>query len=390
MTIQPEPGPDHAFPTLVVIPVYNHAGTLRAVAQACLDLGLPVLVVDDGSSDAGLSVLAGLAVRTHRFERNRGKGAALLAGAALAQAWGFAAILTLDADGQHDPGDAPGLLRAAGPHWPCLAVGVRRMDSPEVPASSLFGRVFSNFWVRLECGQTLADTQSGYRLYPVAFLLATPFLTRRYTFEVEVLVRAAWGRLRLCSTPVSVQYLPGPARITHFRAFRDNLRLTCLHTWLVTRSLLPWPHPLAPGGAEAPSGPSWWRPKAFLQHLSHQHTAPKDLALAVWLGVFIGALPIIPFGLAVILYVSHRFKLNPLAAGAASNLCVAPFVPFLCIQAGHLLLHGRFWTDFSRQALLHQLHFRLFEWLLGSLLLGPILGLVPAWLSYRMAKRLQT
>jgi hypothetical protein len=386
MTLTLFPAP---FTTLLVIPVFNHAGTLRVVAEGCLKTGLPVLIVDDGSLDQGLAEVAGLAVRTHRLPVNRGKGGAILEAAALARDWGYDAILTLDADGQHDPADAAALLAAAEPRWPCIAVGARRMEGPDVPASSLFGRAFSNFWVRLECGQTMADTQSGFRLYPVAYLLATRFLTRRYSFEVEVLVRAVWGGLPVLTTPISVHYPPGDERITHFRAFRDNLRLTCLHTWLVTRSLLPWPHTKAPGAPPRPSIPSLWHPRAFLRHCSREYTSPRDLAMAVWLGVFLGSLPIIPFGLAAIVYASHRFRLNKLAAVAASNLCVAPFLPFLCIQGGHLLLTGHLWTDFSRQALLHQVHFRLFDWLIGALLIGPILALLPAFLVFRLAKSFQ-
>lgn len=385
----PDPGAASWPQTLVVIPVFNHAGTVRSVAQGCLELGLPVLVVDDGSTDGSFAAVADLPIRTHRFPANRGKGAAILAAAALARDLGYAAILTLDADGQHDPADAPRLLTAAAAAWPAILVGARRMDGPDVPASSLFGRAFSNFWVRLECGQTLPDTQSGFRLYPVAFLDRTRFLTRRYTFEVEVLVRGAWGGLPLDAVPVSVHYAPGKARISHFRAFRDNLRLTVLHTFLVTRSLIPWPHPRAVPGLAPAAGPSLWHPKALLRHLARQHTTPLELAMAAGVGIFLGALPIIPFGLALILYVSHRFHLNKLAAAAASNLCIAPFVPFLCIEAGHFLLHGRFWTDFSRHGLLQEIHLRLLEWLLGSLVVGPLLGLAGGVLTYWLVRSLR-
>ena len=255
-----------------------------------------------------------------------------------------------------------------------------------MPASSRFGRKFSNFWVRLECGRTLADTQSGYRVYPVAFLTATRFLARRYTFEVEVLVRAAWGGLPVISEPVSVHYPPGAERITHFRVFRDNLRLSVLHTWLVTRSLIPWPHPRLPLAGPRPEGPSPWHFKAYLRHLTQEHTTPMELAMAVWVGLFIGSLPIIPFGVGTILYICHRFHLNKLVAAVVSNLCIAPFVPLLCIETGHLVLHGRFWTDFSRHALLHEIHFRLLEWLVGSLIFGPLLGLAGALVTYGLLK----
>lgn len=228
--------------TLVLVPVYNHAATLRAVVEKALDQGLEVLVVDDGSTDGSLDKVADLPILRHRLPVNRGKGGAILAGAEIAHSAGFEAILTIDADGQHDPADAGAVLEQGRSSWPCIVIGAREMDTENVPASSLFGRNFSNFWVRLECGQTLPDTQSGYRLYPVEFLRGSRFITRRYTFEIEVLVRGAWAGLPILSAPVSVYYPPGDERVSHFHKFKDNFRLTCLHTCLVTRSLIPWPH----------------------------------------------------------------------------------------------------------------------------------------------------
>ncbi len=376
--------------TLLLIPVYNHAATLRGVVEACLREGYPVLVVDDGSSDGSLEAVADLPIARHRLPRNRGKGAAIQAGAAIAADLGFEAILTLDADGQHDPADARRLLEAALPFWPAIALGARQMEALNVPSSSRFGMAFSNFWVRLECGKALPDTQSGYRLYPTALLTLGGFLSRRYTFEIEVLVRGAWAGLPVISTPVSVYYAPGAQRISHFRKFRDNLRLSVLHTYLVTRSLLPWPHRrLFPKPPRDPRPSSLLHPIGFLRQLSLEHTSPKDLAAAAWVGIFIGSLPIIPFGIATILYVCHRLHLNKLAGVGASNVCVVPFVPFLCIEVGHLLLHGRWWTTFTRHALVNEIHLRLWEWLLGSFIVGPILGGLGALLTYGLIKTLR-
>ncbi|MBP1627410.1 MAG: glycosyl transferase family 2 [Holophagaceae bacterium] len=111
-----------------------------------------------------------------------------------------------------------------------------------------------------------------------------------------------------------------------------------------------------------------------------------ELATAIGLGVFLGALPIIPFGIALILYVHHRLHLNKLAGVAASNVCVAPFVPFLCIQVGYFMRQGRWWTDYSRHSLLNEIPLRLLEWALGSLVVGPLLGLALAVPSYFIVK----
>jgi glycosyltransferase involved in cell wall biosynthesis len=382
----------HSLPelkTIVVIPVYNHAATLRKVAEGALAQGFAVLVVDDGSTDGSFDTVAGLPVERHRLPENRGKGGAILAAAQLAQSLGYEAILTIDADGQHDPADARLLHEAAAAAWPCIVIGARRMDTLNVPRSSLFGRDFSNFWVRIECGQTLPDTQSGYRLYPVDFLKSSRFLSRRYTFEIEVLVRGRWAGLPILSTPVSVYYPPGDERISHFHKFKDNLRLTCLHTFLVTRSLLPWPHRRLFRDPGATRMPSIFHPALYFKALSREHSSAAQLAAAVWVGIFLGSLPIIPFGIAAIVYACHRLHLNKLAAVGASNICCAPFVPFLCIELGHLMIHGSFWYQFNRHTLLNEIHHRLWEWLLGALLIGPLLGAAGGLLTYLLVQALR-
>lgn len=375
--------------TLVVIPVYNHAKTLRSVAKGVLDQGFAVLVLDDGSTDGSLDTVADLPVGRHRLAVNQGKGGAILAAAQLARSAGYQAILTIDADGQHDPVDARLLQETASSSWPCIVIGARRMETMNVPRSSLFGRDFSNFWVRLECGLTLPDTQSGYRLYPVEFLESSRFLSRRYTFEIEVLVRGCWAGLPILSTPVSVYYPPGDERVSHFHKFKDNLRLSCLHTFLVTRSLIPWPHRRLFREGRAEGQPSIFQPVLYFKAMSREHSTAPQLAAAVWVGIFLGSLPIIPFGIAAIVYATHRLHLNKLAAVGASNICCAPFVPFLCIELGHYLIHGSFWYEFNRQTLLVEIHHRLWEWLLGALLIGPLLGVAGAFLTYLLVRALR-
>ena len=127
---------------LMVIPLFNHGGSVRAVVEKALAADWPLLVVDDGSSDGGADRVTDLDCRVISLEQNMGKGAAILAGAAYALEHGFEAIITVDADGQLDPAEAGLLAAAVSEQWPAIVIGARRMDRDNAPGASLFGRKF--------------------------------------------------------------------------------------------------------------------------------------------------------------------------------------------------------------------------------------------------------
>ncbi len=372
-----------AIKFLVVIPVYNHANTLRDLTIQTMQTGLDVLVVDDGSTDHGLESLKGIDCLTHTLSPNQGKGAAILAGAAIADKHGYDAIITIDADGQHDPGSIQTLTEEASRQWPALVIGNRIMDPEKVPRSSLFGRSFSNFWVRLETGYTLPDTQSGLRLYPVRELLQLSIRSRRYDFEIESLVRLAWAGVPVHSVSVPVYYPPPDERISHFDQLWDNTRLSLLHTLLVIRALIPWPHTkLVKKKARDEQPNLLLHPVELFKKLIREHATPSQIAAAAWVGIFLGALPLIGVHTVVILYVCHMLHLNKMAAVASSQLCMPPVIPIICIQTGYYLRHGELLLDFTRETLVVQIGERLWEYLLGSLIVGPLLGFAVATMSY--------
>lgn len=386
---------DLSIRILLVIPVYNHADTVRTVVEKALACGWPVLVIDDGSSDDIAGQLTALTCEYHALDKNCGKGAAILAAAQIAREQGYEAIITVDADGQLDPSDGQYLAEKAMEKWPALVIGSRRMDSESAPAASLFGRAFSNFWVRLECGLELPDTQSGLRLYPVAELLSLKIRCRRYDFEIESLVRLAWSGVAVRSVPVSVHYPEPEERQSHFHQFKDNFRLTMLHTRLVCRALCPWPHSklveLSPEEKlqKRQDTLSLLHPVKLIRRLCLEHTSTLQLAVAVWMGIFLGALPLIACHTVAILYVTHRLHLNKPAAVSASQFCMPPVVPVICMQAGYFMRKGHFLLDINWDTMVLQIDQRLWEWLIGSLVVGPLLGLIGAALVYFSVRRLR-
>ena len=224
---------------VVVIPLYNHGRTIKTVAAAAADLGWPVYVVDDGStdsSDPGLASIAGLHLLRHPV--NRGKGAALLTGfraAAGSADW----AITLDADGQHFPEDARELIDAIPPGRRPIVVGSRQhMSAAGAPWASRFGRGFSNFWVRMAGGPRVTDSQSGFRIYPLPEVLQLDVRAQRYQFEIEVLVRAAWSAMEVIEAPIGVSYPAQDERVSHFRPAVDFWRNTTTFARLITRRVL--------------------------------------------------------------------------------------------------------------------------------------------------------
>lgn len=230
--------------TLVIVPTYNNAGTLKNVLERTLAQGLPVLVVDDGSTDGTALVLESLranqqlTVVTH--ERNRGKGRALKTGFQRARELGYKYALTIDSDGQHYPEDIPALLQGKGERT--LVVGSRSRKGAH--SSGSFANRFSNFWFCLFTGVKLPDTQTGFRLYPLDKLPSLSLLSARYEAELTLLVFSAWKGLKLVPVPVNVDYPED--RVTHFRPFADFTRISILNTGLLLVSLVyGWPRTLA-------------------------------------------------------------------------------------------------------------------------------------------------
>jgi len=374
---------------LVAIPVFNHGATIRQVVEAVLHHHDQVLVVDDGSDEPVASLLGGLAVEVLAHSRNRGKGAAIRSAAAWGLERGYAHMICLDADGQHDPNDLPAFFTEITQHPKALIVGHRDFSHESIPGSSRFGRKFSNFWLRLQTGSRLQDSQSGFRAYPLFVFEHLSFWTRRYNFEIEVLVRAAWAGVELRDIDISVYYPAGEERISHFRGFMDNWRLTLLNTHLTLRSIVPWPHRkiIERGLSDRSSMQtvSVLHPMRSIRQLLREHSSPERLAVAAGVGVLLGALPLVFCHTVVILFVCGFFGLNKVAAVSSSQFCMPPIVPALCIELGYYLRHGDWLTEFSLQTLGYQAPERFLEWFLGSLLLAPLLAFVVWILTFLLA-----
>jgi glycosyltransferase involved in cell wall biosynthesis len=216
----------------VVIPVYN-SPYINEVINEVITFGYEVIVVDDGSSDNIKIDNSDIHVITHKT--NLGKGEAIISGAKKAKELGYKSFITMDADKQHISSQISKLSNAFESNT--IVIGNRNFEDENIPKSSIFGRKFSNFWVNLETFENLKDTQSGFRIYPIS-ILELKTKTRRFDFEIEVLVLHCFGGGKIKEVNVECYYPPSTERISHFHKWKDNLRLSTIHTKLMIQRYL--------------------------------------------------------------------------------------------------------------------------------------------------------
>lgn len=236
-----------AFSPCILIPIYNHKGTIRTLVKALNQHQLNIVIVDDGSDLATKAILATLAedyatVQLEQLAENGGKGAAVMHGMRVAYAAGYSHALQVDADGQHDIQDVQQFLDQGVNNQEAVVCGNPTYDA-SIPKGRLYGRYITHFWVRIETlSAAIGDTMCGFRLYPLAAtcaLINSVKLPRRMDFDIEILVRLAWRGLRFINIPTKVIY-PTDG-ISHFNLVRDNIRITKMHTKLVCGMLLRLP-----------------------------------------------------------------------------------------------------------------------------------------------------
>jgi glycosyltransferase involved in cell wall biosynthesis len=212
---------------LVVIPAHNEAVRVGSVVAAVKALGLPVLVVDDGSEDGSQERAAAAGASVVRLTTNRGKGAALKAGFAAAVEQGYEGVLTLDADGQHDPGRIPLFLEAWSRSNADLVVGQRdfeRMPPVRKLTNTLARGLFS--WA---VGRRIPDNQSGFRLHSRRLLgAATEAKEEGFAFEVEVLAICLGRGYRVEWVPIPTLYGNEESDIRPWQHLVSFLRVTRL------------------------------------------------------------------------------------------------------------------------------------------------------------------
>ena len=189
-----------------------------------------VIVVDDGSRDGTAAQLRGLPVTLLTHEVNQGKAASLRTAFAHALDRDARCVITMDGDGQHDPADAPELLAAWQRHSDRIVIGSRLHDRDHFPPARYHANRFACFWISWAAGHPIADSQSGFRVYPREALrisLDRRVHGSRFTFESEALIEAAHRGHSTLAVAIPGRY-PANARPSHFRPVIDIAKIVVM------------------------------------------------------------------------------------------------------------------------------------------------------------------
>jgi len=207
-----------------VIPAYNASASVASVVRKATEYVPRVIVVDDGSTDgtADRARSSGAEVLLH--PRNRGKGAALRTAFDALAGSPVEAVITLDADGQHDPADIPRFVEKFRATGADLIIGSRFEAFGEMSRGRRFGNRFSSSALAFFTGLRISDSQSGFRLSSLPFLRATPLRGEGYELEMEAILLASARRRRIETIPIHLLVADGRDR-SHYRPFRDTTRI---------------------------------------------------------------------------------------------------------------------------------------------------------------------
>ena len=395
-----------SFRPVVIAPSYNNARTLADVLTRIAALDLPIILVNDGCTDATNHVFAAwerqnpmVDARMIRHRHNRGKAAALRTGFAAAMDEGYSHAITIDTDGQHDPERIADLLEVSREEPLAYVLGVRDVRHADYPARSRLGRRLSNLLIRIESGLKVSDSQCGLRIYPLDLIRTVHCRAGRFGYESEMITRAAWAGCPIREVPVNTRYLPPGQRVSHFNPWLDTSLGIVMHLRLVLREMSPLPSRRY-HAAELPprerlsirSLLRWLNPLRAWRELRNGGTDPNEFAAALSLGVFIANLPIYPCQTVACLYLARRLHLNPLAVLAGSQISTPPISAVLiaaALCAGHLVLHGSMpaWPNFhSAAAIWNSLAWPLMaDWAVGGVIVGLVLAAITfvicGWMS---------
>jgi glycosyltransferase involved in cell wall biosynthesis len=208
--------------TIAIIPAYNESRTIGKVVRDIVNMGIGVLVIDDGSYDNTEREALDGGAMVIRHRKNLGKGVAVREGIKyVLDKTNYAWLIMMDGDGQHDPADIPAFMDMTRTENVDIVIGNRMMQVKNMPPARYWTNRFTSWVLSRMCGQDIPDSQCGYRLIRVEALKMLELTSDKYDIESEIIVEAAEDNLRIKSAPIRTIY---GEEISKINPFRDTLK----------------------------------------------------------------------------------------------------------------------------------------------------------------------
>lgn len=218
----------------IIVPAYNEEKSIRFITKQLLQFSDHIIVVNDGSTDKTVEQLSDLPITLLHNPTNRGKGASLFRGFKHIQSLNIDAIITIDADTQHDPNDIPKFINAMHQYPNHLIIGARLHNKENAPKSRYRANQVADFFISWAAGERIIDTQSGYRLYPMNLLqdCLKNAHHHKFAFESEFLIDSTRQGFSPAAIAIHSHY-PEDSRESHYRPFVDTSKIVLMVTWKI-------------------------------------------------------------------------------------------------------------------------------------------------------------
>ena len=216
---------------LIAIPAYNEEGRISKLLKILTKKykKQDILVIDDGSSDSTFEEAKAFGVNVIKNTPNLGKGESIKKAFQYALKNCYDAVITMDADLQHDPADLPKFIKKFNEGCD-LVIGTRWHELYKMPFLNYLSNRLTTMVLSLLAGTRLPDTQSGYRLYSKR-VLKLKFTQSRYDFESEVVFKIALAGFKVCGVPIKVIYGTGVSSVDKVRDTLRFIKLTLKFLW---------------------------------------------------------------------------------------------------------------------------------------------------------------
>jgi len=365
----------------VIIPTYNNENTIEKVISDVLEYCNNVIVVNDGATDSTPTIIKPFnkQITSLGYIKNIGKGNALKTGFREALKQGFEYAITIDSDAQHYAEDIPKFIEKLEKHPNTLLMGSRNMEQEGVPQKSSFGNKFSNFWVKLQTGIKLPDTQTGYRLYPLKAVEKLNLFTTKFEFEIEVLVKLAWAGIEIKPVDIKVKYDPDE-RVTHFRPWQDFTRISFLNSYLTILTFIWYFHKR--------QFLKLWR-NGIWKTIKDEAIKPEESnirkATSIGFGIFMGIMPLFGFQLLIGIPIAVLLKLNKVLAIAVAHISIPPMIPiiiYISYKTGAFFVNNAIQFTSWKELSVETIHVNFMQYFIGGWVFAISSSLITFFISY--------